>query len=310
MTAMPRRRWLVGLVPAALGLAVAWVLRRPSIPDPLLELQTEFHAGTLLLTVGVLISLAWLEGLVIWHVAQDRLDRAVSARQRMAAEARQRFIRRVDHELKNPLTAAYAALDNIDAAKDGPDRHLAIRDVTSQLKRAEALMRSLRKLVDLEMRPIEQGTVDVDPLLHEVREACDAAGDAAPRCRIDLAGSGPWLVEGDRDLLWMLFYNLLDNAYKFSAPTAPVTIEIATLEDWIRVTVSDRGAGIAADDVPHVFEELYRGDNAAGVEGSGIGLALVRTVAERHGGTVAVESAPGTGSTFTVQLPRLHRAGA
>jgi two-component system, OmpR family, sensor kinase len=306
---MPRRRWLVALLPAVVGATVAWVLRLPSTPDPLLELQTEFHAGTFLLTVGVVISLACLEGLAIWNVAQGRLERAVLGRQRMAAEARQRFIRRVDHELKNPLTAAYAALDNLDAAADMPDRHLAILDVTTQLKRAEALMRALRKLVDLETRPIERDAVDLEQLLREVREASEGADEGSGLCATAINGGGPWLVEGDRDLLWMLIYNLLDNAHKFSGSTEPVAVEIAAIDDWIRVTVADRGHGIAADDVPHVFEELYRGENATGVEGSGIGLALVRTVAERHGGTVGVESALGQGACFTVQLPRLIRGG-
>lgn len=301
---MPRWRWTVALLPALAGAAAARLLRLESVPDPLLELQTAFHLGSLLLTIGVVVSLAWLEGLVIWHIAQDRLDRAVSARQRMASEARQRFIRRFDHELKNPLTAAYAALDNLGAAADAQVRAQAVRDVADQLKRAEALVRAVRKLADLESRPIERFPVDVMALLEEVREACEAGREVHAATELSAVGTGPWLVEGDRDLLWMLFYNLLENALKFGGDSA-VSAEVARAEGSLRVTVTDRGPGIAADDVGHVFEELYRGENATGVLGSGIGLALVRTVAERHGGAVAVASLPGRGASFTVTLPLL-----
>jgi signal transduction histidine kinase len=84
-------------------------------------------------------------------------------------------------------------------------------------------------------------------------------------------------------LLWLVFYNLLDNACKFTRPED--AIELRAVEDghWLVVEVADTGIGIAEDDLPHLFEELYRGSNARGVEGSGLGLSLVQRVVTRHG---------------------------
>jgi len=81
--------------------------------------------------------------------------------------------------------------------------------------------------------------------------------------------------------------------------------EVRAFEDrrWVVVEVADTGPGIPEGDLPHVFEELYRGENARGVEGSGLGLALVRAVAQHHGGSVAVRSREGEGTAFTLRLP-------
>jgi signal transduction histidine kinase len=101
----------------------------------------------------------------------------------------------------------------------------------------------------------------------------------------------------------LAFYNLVDNALKFTGPENP--IEIRAFEDGrsLLVEVADTGPGIPPDELPRIFEELYRGTNARGFEGSGLGLALVQRVIARHGGAVSVRSRPGQGSVFTVRLP-------
>jgi two-component system OmpR family sensor kinase len=116
----------------------------------------------------------------------------------------------------------------------------------------------------------------------------------------------PWqlpAVAGDRDLLALAFYNLMDNALKFTGPRDPV--EVRALEDghFLIVEVADSGAGIAEEDLPLIFDELYRGSNARGVDGSGLGLALVQRIVARHKGDVSIRSRPGQGTVFTVRLP-------
>jgi two-component system OmpR family sensor kinase len=114
-------------------------------------------------------------------------------------------------------------------------------------------------------------------------------------------------VPGDRDLLFLLFHNLLDNALKFTQPGN--TIELRAFEDGSKVVVevADTGPGIPEKEVPLVWEELYRGENARGVPGSGIGLALVRAIAERHYGQVSLRSRVGQGTVFTLHLPAQQR---
>ncbi len=109
---------------------------------------------------------------------------------------------------------------------------------------------------------------------------------------------------GDRKLLFALFSNLLSNALKYSA--AGDRIEVTAYRDCaekISVRIRDRGIGIPERDRAHLFERYFRGANAVGVAGSGVGLHLVAMVLELHGGSIEVDSAEGAGSTFVVHLP-------
>jgi two-component system OmpR family sensor kinase len=116
----------------------------------------------------------------------------------------------------------------------------------------------------------------------------------------------PWplpKVRGDPDLLLLAVHNLLENALKFSRPGD--TLELRAFEDGpeVVIEVADTGPGIPEEEQPHVWEELYRGEAGRGVPGSGLGLALVRAIAERHNGRVGLRSRLGQGTVFTLRLP-------
>ena len=98
-------------------------------------------------------------------------------------------------------------------------------------------------------------------------------------------------------------HNLVDNACKFSGPQA--TIELRAFEDGsnVVVEVADTGPGIDPDEIPHLGEELYRGRSARGIEGSGLGLALVQAIVDRHRGTLTIRSRPGQGTVVALRLP-------
>ena len=110
-------------------------------------------------------------------------------------------------------------------------------------------------------------------------------------------------VSGDPDLLFLAVHNLLENALKSSRPGD--TVELHASEDGtsLLIEVADTGPGIPGEEQPHVWEELYRGEAGRGVPGSGLGLALVRAIAERHNGQVSLRSRPGQGTVFTLRLP-------
>jgi len=110
-------------------------------------------------------------------------------------------------------------------------------------------------------------------------------------------------VSGDRDLVFLACHNLLDSACKFRRSGDAIEVRASEDGHWVVVEVADTGPGIPEGDVPHVLEELYRGENPRGAEGSGLGLALVRAVARHHGGSVAVRSREGEGTAFTLRLP-------
>lgn len=110
-------------------------------------------------------------------------------------------------------------------------------------------------------------------------------------------------VSADADKLKQVLINLLDNAIKFSRPQCVVRLKIANGAGGLRVSVQDQGPGIAASDVPHVFERLFRARAAEGTNGAGLGLAIARNLARLHGGDIELDSAPDRGSTFTLNLP-------
>jgi len=226
--------------------------------------------------------------------------------QEQAADERRRFLRRLDHELKNPLTAIRAGLANLAWVSSEEAQGEALSSVEAQTLRLSRLAADLRKLAELETRPLERTSVNMADLLQEVLEIARERPEGAERRLRLTVPQAPWPlpnVDGDQDLLFLAVHNLVDNALKFTAPGD--TVEIRAFEDGATVVieVADTGPGIPEEEVPHVWEELYRGQGARGVQGSGLGLALVQAIVERHGGQTGLRSRAGQGTMFTLRLP-------
>ena len=170
------------------------------------------------------------------------------------------------------------------------------------------LLSDLRKLSDLGERPLERLPVDVPELLREMVDAANSLPAYQVR-EVNLLISkvpSPFPpVTGDRDLLALAVYNLVENALKFTS--GEEAVEVRALEDGraIVIEVADSGPGIPPDELTKIFEELYRGANARGIEGSGLGLALAQRIVELHGGQVQVRSSQTDprGTVFTLRLP-------
>ena len=116
----------------------------------------------------------------------------------------------------------------------------------------------------------------------------------------------PWplpKVQGDEDLLLLALLNLLNNAVKFSSPGDRVEVRAFEDSEMVIVEIADTGPGIPEAELPFVWQELYRGRGARGVQGSGLGLALVRAITDRHGGQVSIRSRVNQGSVVTMKLP-------
>jgi two-component system OmpR family sensor kinase len=178
--------------------------------------------------------------------------------------------------------------------------------------RLTRLLADLRKLADLEERALEHLPVDIPELLEDIVEAAGSLPAHEGRSLNVMISRVPWPfppVTGDRDLLGLVFYNLVENALKFSS--AQDSVEVRALEDgrMIVVEVADSGPGIPPEELERIFEELYRGANARGTEGSGLGLPLVKRIVTLHNGQVAVRSQQEDprGTVFTVRLPVTRR---
>jgi signal transduction histidine kinase len=229
-----------------------------------------------------------------------RLDALFHAQQNLVAD--------VSHELRTPLTTIQGNLDLLrrGALEDSPARGEAIRAIESDINAMSRLVADLLLLaqadagVKLELHPVE-----LDTLLLDVYRQAQTLSQGV---RVKLGAEDQAQVMGDPDRLRQLLLNLVDNALKYTPNGGEVTLSLQREAEWVRVSVSDTGIGIAPEDIPHIFERFYRSDKArtrGSRAGTGLGLAIAKWIAEAHGGRIAVESQPGNGSAFTVWLP-LH----
>jgi two-component system OmpR family sensor kinase len=306
---MPKKSWIalaLILLPLLLGIIASLLAQSVWNPVPILVFKID--VGMVAFIVGLIITLFllayWVGYVLSERKAQGRIENTVSEFE----QGRRRFIRRLDHEMKNPLTGLRTALVNLQEAQSREERIRAGENAKKAQERLTALLNDLRKLADLDERQIERERVEIPSLLSDV---VDAARDHPAYAGRNINLFVPRVpspfpcVVGDRDLLMLAMYNLVENALKFTSAQEPV--EVRALEDGKAVVmeVADSGAGIPSDDLPKIFEELYRGSNARGTEGSGLGLALVSRIIALHGGQIEVRSrqTEPRGTVFTVRLP-------
>ena len=230
-------------------------------------------------------------------------------RSQEVARQQMEFVATVSHELRTPLAVIRSAGDNL---ADGVIGDAAGIRKYGELVRSEG--RRLSELVEqiLEFagihsgqRTLEPRPVDLSALLHEVVSASSALIEGA---RINVEMKIPHdlpPVLGDEAALRRVFQNLLGNAIKYGGEGRWIGLRARQSDGQVRVTVADRGLGIAASEQDRIFEPFYRAADviAAQIQGAGLGLSLVQRIVEAHGGRVVVKSAPGAGSEFTVHLP-------
>ena len=211
---------------------------------------------------------------------QEQTQMQVEEAKRDAEQGRRRFLRRLDHEIKNPLTGLRAALVNMQEVHTNADRQRAVENASHAVERLTRLLTDLRKLSDLGERPIELWQVDVPDLLQDVVDAAHVLPAYQGRevnLLIPKVPSPFPTITGDRDLLVLAIYNLVENALKFTCETD--SVEIRLLEDGraILIEVADSGAGIPAEDVSKIFEEalprLERAQHRGQWVGAGIGAS-------------------------------------
>jgi two-component system, OmpR family, sensor histidine kinase SenX3 len=218
---------------------------------------------------------------------------------------RRDFVANVSHELKTPIGALALLAETMTGETDP--------EVTQQLAErvrgeAERLARIIDDLLDLSLIEAEEAPVrDAEPvstLLREAVERIKAVADAA-RIPLRLTESDDLVVTCDRVQIVSAITNLLDNAVKYSEEGEPVELSAAREGESVAIVVRDHGVGIPSRDLERIFERFYRVDRARSrtTGGIGLGLAIVRHVAQAHGGDVTVQSREGEGSAFRIRLP-------
>jgi two-component system OmpR family sensor kinase len=271
-------------------------------PEPVLAFRIGIGAGVF----AVLFTLALLFQIILlakeWGEKQATV---IVAREH--DESYRQFLRRLDHELKNPLTGLQAALTNLHESKTETDHQQAVENASLAVGRLGRILRDLRKLSELEYQMLEHRPVNVGLLVNEMVSAACAIPGLEGRVVSVLISQVPVLphVTGDRDMLGLALYNLIDNALKFTVPEDGVEVRVREDGRSIFIEVADSGTGISPGEHSSIWEDLYRGRNAQEIEGSGLGLSLVRRIINLHGGEISLRSDPaqGRGTVFTIRLP-------
>lgn len=224
---------------------------------------------------------------------------------KQASEQRmRRFIADASHELRTPLTSLSAAADLLigGAGRDADYAERIVRVIRSQTDRMEGLVNDLLTLARLDSGHDElpRERVRLDRLVHQLAEELAVS---SPDRRISVDAGGPVVVAGDPGQLRRALVNLTSNAVRHTGPGGSISMSVVAGGDGVLLVVCDDGEGIAADDLPRIFERFFRGDPARGAGGSGLGLAIVNEIVRVHGGRVEARSRPREGASFHIMLP-------
>ncbi len=265
------------------------------VPIGSLALPTSGLSDTVVQSIGNLVAIA-LER------ARDQEAAARAEAARQSGELRATMLDALAHEFKTPLTSMkVAAADLRASAGDERNRELAAI-VDEDLDRLQALVTDTVQMVRVDAGAFTLRLNDCrlsELVASTLRQFEPRLGGHPVIARVpdDL------LLRADRDLLGLALRQLLDNAVKYSPATSAIEITAAG-GDFVDVSVRNSGPPIPEHEQARLFERFYRGTEAHGVPGTGIGLAIVRQIAEAHGGTLSVASAAGAGTVFTLSLPR------
>ncbi|HEU5219246.1 MAG TPA: ATP-binding protein [Gemmatimonadales bacterium] len=233
----------------------------------------------------------------------DRLERSFAALHRFTAEA--------SHELKTPLMVLRAGVERALRNPGTPPESLqALDESLMQIGRMAELVDSLLTLAraDEGQIPLAVENCDLRDLVAEAAETANILSEEAQLTVTTSMPPVPVMLGVDRSRIRQLLLNLVTNAVKYTPAGGTVSLGLSDQGDSVTLTLGDTGIGIAAGDLPHIFDRFWRADPARSREGespgTGLGLAITKWVAEAHGGSISVQSRPGRGTLFTVGLPR------
>jgi signal transduction histidine kinase len=211
----------------------------------------------------------------------------------------------VAHDLRTPMARMRGIAERALESGDAAAQREALADCLEESDRIVSMLSTLMDISEAEtgVLRLQLEPIELRALLSEVIELYEDVADAK-KIRVTLEPGEPVTISGAPDRLRQAFANLVDNAIKYTAQDGSVSVLARTEDGSAVVTVTDTGTGIAPQDLPRIWDRLYRADPSRSERGLGLGLSLVKAYVQAHGGTVQAVSQPGHGSVFTVRLPR------
>jgi two-component system OmpR family sensor kinase len=299
---------VIGGVLLALGLSAFFVVRLGLRPLTRMEVTAgEIAAGQLSRRVSPATPRTEVGRLgLALNAMLERLEQAFA--QRKASEERlRRFLADASHELRTPLASirGYAELFRMGATRNEAETQTAMRRIEDESKRMGALVEDLLTLARLDEAPaMSRAPVDLAVL---ARDAVEDAHAMAPQRPIELHAPEPAIVSGDSHRLRQVLANLLRNALVHTPDGTPIEVSLEQDEQSVSVSVRDHGPGLPDASPQLLFDRFWRaeGGRERGKAGAGLGLSIVGTVVDAHGGHVSASNAEGGGALFTVLLPKV-----
>lgn len=224
-----------------------------------------------------------------------------------AYEQIQTFSANASHELRTPLTIMRGEVELALRSPKTPDEYqLLLGSLHEEIMRLSRILDDLLLIAKTEIgeRPMELQLVDLKELVEEIADEAEMFAEQVG-IRFELGETFEAFIEAEPLRIRRVLLNLIDNAVKYNNKNGTVHLSMILDDDFVSVRVRDTGIGIPPEAIPRLFERFYRVNDSEkyGTKGTGLGLYLVHWIVKNHGGTIVVESQPGVGSTFTVQLP-------
>lgn len=289
--------------------------------NQILKLQTQHDQSTIkyqkiaVIILGVIV-VGFILLIALLYLSRKRLNKAhkqiTEQKQELQTinQYKSEFFANISHELRTPLTLIQGNVDLIEKKALGPAE--TGKKLSGIRRNAGLLKMMIDDLLDLSKLELKRQVHKPEPtsVVKYMERALALFSSLAEEKQINLSFDSSLSVEASAALDARQFDkvigNLVYNAFKFSEKGEAVQIVVREQSAHIKIEVKDNGPGIPEEDQEHIFDRFYRAKNHGNVEGSGLGLAIAKEIVEQHNGSISVQSTPGSGSTFTILLPRVE----
>lgn len=289
------------------------ISRRKEIEANMLQQQQQLQKVTEeLRNLNAELEMKVEERTVILKEALQQLEQSQSElsesldKERQLNEIKSRFVAMASHEFRTPLSTILSSaslLSRYSHEEEQPQRERHITKIKGSVKHLNELLEDFLSLGKLDEGKVGTTIVsfDVQKLTEEIIE--EMSGLLKEGQRINRHHDGNQMIESDKNMFRNMFINIISNAIKFSDAHKPIDVNVSVNGQWATIQVIDRGIGIAQEDAAHLFSSFFRGQNAQNIQGTGLGLHIVKRYLDLLGGHAKIDSELGKGTTITISIP-------